>query len=467
MRAGQGSLSIKEKLAYGIGDAGANFIFQTQMTFLMYFYTDVFGIAAGTAGTILMASRIIDTANDPIVGALADRIDTRWGRYRPWLLWTSVPLAMALVLCFTTPQLGPKGKILWALATSNVLMVLYAANNIPYSALSGVITSDSRERTRLASWRFVCALGAAFVVNVFTVDLVKFLGRGDPEVGYRLTAATWGTVAVVFFALTFAFTKERINPTQKRRSNLRRDVSDLVRSGPWVALFFIAVLIYVQLALRSGTMLYYFNYYLQSQNVFPWIDNFGVFNGVGLACTIVGVMLSERLAVRFGKRRTFQACLFISAAIMAAMAFVPPTSFEALIILQVLLNLAFGPTIPILWVMIADVADFVEWKSGRRSTALSFASIIFGLKLGFGLGVWLNGKLLQFFGYSAFEAVSATVARGIVLMISVLPAIALSMAGGLTFLYTLDDQRLKRIELTLSERRRRIDAAHGLSVSES
>jgi sugar (glycoside-pentoside-hexuronide) transporter len=446
-------LSNREKLAYGIGDAAANFIFQTQITFLMYFYTNVFGIAAGTAGTILLVSRIIDAANDPIVGVLADRTYTRWGKYRPWILCTSIPLALTLVLCFTTPPLGPKSKIVWAIATYNLLMVIYAANNIPYSALSGVITSDSRARTSLASWRFVCAMAAAFVVNVFTVDLVKFFGRGDVAAGYQRTAALWGVVAVVFFALTFAFTKERISASPKERSQLRRDIGDLFHNGPWIALFFIAVLIYVQLALRSGTMLYYFNYYQQSQNVLPWIDNFGVFNGVGLACTIVGVMLSEPLTTRFGKRKTFQVCLFASSAIMAALALVPANSFGTLIVLQVLLHLAFGPTIPILWAMMADVADFAEWKTGRRSTALSFASIIFGLKLGFGVGGWLNGKLLHYFGYSAAEPVSLTATRGIVLMISVFPAIALLLGGGITLLYSLDDQRLKQIEQALSERR--------------
>jgi glycoside/pentoside/hexuronide:cation symporter, GPH family len=447
------TLSIREKLAYGVGDSAANFVFQTQITFLMYFYTNVFGIAAGTAGTILLVSRIVDAFNDPIVGALADRTNTRWGRYRPWVLWTAVPMAMALVLCFTTPALNATGKVIWAIATYNLLMVVYAANNIPYCALSGVMTGDARARTSLASWRFVCAMAAAFVVNVFTVDLVELFGRGDAALGYQLTMALWGAVAIVFFAWTFAFTRERIKPNQRQRSTLRQDISDLFHNGPWIALFTIAVLVYIQLALRSGTMLYYFNYYLKADDVFTWIDNFGVFNGVGLAFTIVGVMLSEPLAARIGRRTTFCLCLLLSSAIMASLALVPPDSFAVLLTLQVLLHLAFGPTIPILWAMMADVADYAEWKTGRRSTALAFASIIFGLKLGFGVGGWLNGKLLEYFGYSAIDAVSPSATRGIVLMISVFPASALFLCVCAMLFYRLDDQFLKDIEQTLSIRR--------------
>jgi hypothetical protein len=174
----QQRLSVKEKFAYGLGDAAANFVFQTQLTFLMFFYTNVFGIAAGTAGTILLFSRIVDAFNDPIVGALADRTNTRWGRYRPWVLWTAAPMAIVLVLCYTTPSLNQTGKIIWAIATYNLLMIIYAANNIPYSALSGVMTSNAHERTSLVSWRFVCAMAAALAVNVLTVDLIRFFGGG-------------------------------------------------------------------------------------------------------------------------------------------------------------------------------------------------------------------------------------------------------------------------------------------------
>lgn len=454
-------LSISEKLAYGLGDAAANFVFQTQLTFLMFFYTDVFGIAAGTAGTILLVSRVADAFNDPIIGALADRTNTRWGRYRPWVLWTAVPMFVALVLCYTTPPLDTSGKVVWAVATYNILMVIYAANNIPYSALAGVMTGDSQERTSLLSWRFVCAMTATLAVTVVTDDLIKLLGSGDQALGYQLTMGLWGALAVIFFMITFAVTTERISPGPRQGSSLRQDLSDLFLSGPWIALFGLAVLIHIQLALRSGTMLYYFKYYLQLENTFKWIGNFGVFNGVGLAVTILGVALSKPLTTRFGKRATFRVCLLLSSALMAAFARVPPDSFATLLALQILLQLAFGPTIPILWAMMADVADYSEWKTGRRSTALAFASIIFGMKLGSGIGGWLNGELLDYFGYSAGADPSPVATRGIVMMISVIPAAVLLIGAAALFSYRLDDQMVKQVEQSLNARRNDPDLAPG------
>jgi Na+/melibiose symporter-like transporter len=226
----------------------------------------------------------------------------------------------------------------------------------------------------------------------------------------------------------------------------------LFRNGPWIALFALAVLIYIQLALRGGSMLYYFKYYLKLENLFDWIDNFGLFNGVGLASTMVGIALAKPLAKRFGKRNTFRACLLLSALFTASFALVPRTSWELLFALQVLFQLAFGPTIPILWAMMADVADYSEWKTGRRSTALAFASIVFGLKLGFGIGGWLNGELLDYFGYTATAEQSASATYGIVMMISVFPAAALLIAVGVLFWYGIDDRLVQQIEQTLSKR---------------
>lgn len=448
----QSRLSIKEKLAYGIGDAAANLVFQTQITFLLFFYTDVFRIAAGTAGAILLLSRVVDALSDPIIGALADRTNTRWGHYRPWVLWTGIPMAIALVLCYTTPQLGPTGKIIWAVATYNVLMVIYAANNIPYCALSGVMTGDSQERTSLASWRFLCAMAATLVVNMYTVDLVEYFGQGDTELGYQWTMGLWGILAVGFFVVTFAFTKERISPHPKQKSSWSQDLSDLVRNGPWIALFLLGVLIYIQLALRAGSMLYYFTYYLNRE------DLFGVFNGLGLAMTMVGVFLAKPLAERFGKRRTFRVCLFLSAGLMAAFVFVRPDALRTLFALQMLMQLMFGPTIPLLWAMMADVADYGEWETGRRSTALAFASIVFGTKLGLGVGVWVNGALLEYLGYTAVGEQSERAVHGIVLLISLLPAASLLVGVGVLFLYRLDDRLVDEIEQSLLARRNEVVA---------
>jgi sugar (glycoside-pentoside-hexuronide) transporter len=446
-------LTGHEKLAYGLGDAAANFVFQTQITFLLFFYTDVFGITASAAGTIILVSRFIDAFTDPLFGAIADRTKSRWGRYRPWILWTAIPLAISLVLCFTTPPLEGLAKLMWVIATYNLLMFTYAANNIPYCALSGVMTADLAERTSLSSWRFICAMAAAFVVNAFTLRLVKQLGGGDDRIGYPYTMALWATLAVAFFALTFAFTKERVEPDPRQRSSIWQDLSDLRRNGPWIALFALAVLIHIQLGMRGGAMLYYFNYCLQLPRVFSWIDNFGLFNGVGLIFTIVGVALAKPLSTRYGKRATFRACLLLSAVLMFAFVFVPRDALYTLFGLQVLLQVAFGPTIPILWSMMADVADYSEWKNGRRSTALAFASIIFGLKLGLGVGAWLNGQLLETIRYTPSAPLSEQTKSGIISLVSVFPASVLLLGVGALFIYRLDDTLMSEIESSLIARR--------------
>jgi GPH family glycoside/pentoside/hexuronide:cation symporter len=456
MSTNQPRLAVREKLAYGIGDSGANFVFQTQISFLMFFYTDVFGIAAHIAANFLLVSRVVDAFTDPIIGALADRTRTRWGRYRPWILCTAAPLAIALVLCYTTPPLGASGKIVWAVVTYNLLMIIYAANNVPYSALAGVMTSDTHERTSLESWRFGCAMATALIVNLLTVDLVKVFGAGNPASGFQLTMVLWGAVATVFLLTTFAFTRERISPVSSQRTSVRQDLTDLFRNVPWITLFIVGVLIHIQLAIRGGTMLYYFRYYLQLERLVPWIDNFGVFSGIGLISTIVGVTLSKPLSTRFGKQTTFRVCLLVSAALMAAFVLLPPDAPISLFALQIALQLTFGPTIPILWAMMADVADYSEWKTGRRSTALAFASIIFGLKLGLGIGVWINGSLLEYIGYSPNHDLASTAKYGIVLMCSIIPAVALLVGSVVMMWYQLDDRFMKQIEVTLVARRKRL-----------
>lgn len=446
-------LPLREKLAYGLGDSAANFVFQTQITFLLFFYTDVAGISAAAAGMLLLVSRVVDAFTDPIIGALADRTNTRWGRYRPWILGTAIPLAVALVLCYTTPDVNVRGRIIWAVVTYNLLMIIYAANNIPYCALSGVMTNNSSERTSLASWRFLCAMAATLAVNTFTRSLVARFGQGDQQFGYQSTMAMWGGIGILFFAITFAFTNERVRPDPRTSSTFRQDLNDLFRNGPWIALFGLSVFIYIQIILRCGSMLYYFEYYSDAPPVVNWVDNFGLFNGIGLAATIVGVFLAKPLAARFGKRRTFGVCLVVAAGLMAAFALVPRDSLGTLFTLQILMQLAFGPTIPLLWAMMADVADYGEWKTGRRSTALAFASIVFGTKLGLGFGAWLNGRVLEWFGYTAGIDQSESALRGIVLLISVFPAIALLVGAGILSFYRIDDRLVREIEQTLSRRR--------------
>jgi Na+/melibiose symporter-like transporter len=265
--------------------------------------------------------------------------------------------------------------------------------------------------------------------------------------------AAWGAIAVVLFCVTFAFTRERVLPSPRQRSTVRQDLLDLVHNKPWIELFGLALLIHVELALRGGGMLYYFKYYLKSPDIFTWIDNFGLFNGVGLAFVIIGVSLSKWLVELAGKKTTFQACLLLSALFMGLMGAVPPDSLVALFVLQALLQLSFGPTIPILWSMMADVVDYSEWETGRRSTALAFASIVFGLKLGLGIGGWFNGEALSWLGYSKDALLTPMAESGIVALVSIVPAAALLVGAAVLRYYPLTDRFMDDIEAALAERR--------------
>jgi len=457
MTSASGKLSLTEKIGYSLGDCAANFVFQTQIMFLMGFYTDVLGISALAAGYIFLGSRLFDAFNDPLMGAIADRTTTRWGRFRPWVLWTALPFAATFVLAYTAPEWSERGKILWAIVTYNALMIVYTANNIPYSALMGVITSDMAERTSLATWRFLAAMTAQFLVQFLTLDLVARLGRGDAATGFQLTMAVWGAIAVALFTITFATTRERVVPDPQQATSLKQDVLDLLGNPNWIALALATVFIFICLAMRGGVVYYYFQYYVQDQPVWgkvrPWANLFAWFNGLGTAFTILGVLLSKPLASRFGKRDVFRTSLLLTAVCMALFVFLPPSAVVRIFALQMLTWFIYGTTIPLLWAMMADVADFAEWKLARRATGMTFAATVFALKLGLSVGGMLQGRLLSFYGYQANVAQTERALDGIRYLTSIFPALAFFIAVGLLLLYKIDKPMEREIQQALALRR--------------
>ncbi len=431
-------LSFTEKIGYSLGDCAANFVFQTQLIFLMSFYTDVFGIAASTAGTIFLISRLFDAVNDPLMGAIADRTSTRWGKYRPWVLITAIPFAVCFVLAYTTPDFSPTWKVVWALVTYNLLMIAYTANNIPYAALTGVITGDPDERTSLVSWRFLLAMTAAFLVQTFTPDLVDWFGgeKGgtvDRAVGYQLTMVLWASVAVLFFVITFVTTRERVQPCPTQQQSLLQDLADLAGSRTWVALGVATVFVFIYLALRGSVTPYYFDYYVTQQDPIGFgplrLKPMGWFNGLGLLASMVGILFSKPLSMRLGKRNAFAGAIAVTGLLTAAFYTLPGDNLTAIIAMQSLLQFVYGVSIPLLWAMMADVADYTEWKTGRRATAMTFAATVFALKLGLSLGGAIAGYLLESSGYvpnSEVQSVNALTA--IRMMMSVAPGLAFALA---------------------------------------
>ena len=443
-----GKISVKEKIGYGLGDAAANFIFQTMLVFQLAFYTDTFGITAAAAGTLFLVVRVWDAIFDPLMGVVADRTNTKWGKFRPWILWTAVPFGIMAFLTFTTPPFAAQGKLIYAYATYIVLMMVYSANNLPYSALSGVITGDLAERTSLSSYRFVCAMSAAFVIQGLALPMVNYFGQGDSAKGYQITMGIFSTLAIVFFVITFATTRERVQPDPTQQSSIRQDFADLTRNGPWLAMFVLTIVVFITLSMRGGVMLYYFKYYVGRE------DLFSLFNVCGLGATILGVMGSTPLAKRFGKRNVFIVGLSATVVFTALFVFLSSSAIPMIFATEMLRQLAYGFTIPLLWAMMADVADYSEWKNRRRATAIVFSAIVFGLKAGLGFGGAIGAWVLAAYGYVPNVVQSARALEGIKLTVSIFPAITFAIAVGCLFFYRIDKHLEIQITDELAARRR-------------
>ena len=441
-------ISVTEKIGYSLGDAAANFIFQTMLVFQLAFYTDTFGITAAAAGTLFLVVRVWDAIFDPFMGVVADRTNTKWGKFRPWILWTAVPFGIMGFLTFTTPPFDAQGKLIYAYVTYIVLMMVYSANNLPYSALSGVITGDLAERTSLSAYRFVAAMSAALVIQGLALPMVNYFGGGNSAKGYQITMGVFSALAIVFFVITFATTRERVQPDPTQRNSVRRDLADLTSNGPWVAMFVLTIILFITLAMRGGVMLYYFKYYIARE------DLFSIFNVFGTGSTIVGVIASTPLAKRFGKRDVFMVGLALTVVFTAAFVVLPRTAIVLIFGTEMVRQLAYGLTIPLLWAMMADVADFSEWKNHRRATAVVFSAIVFALKAGLGFGGAIGGWLLAAYGYVPNVTQTDRALQGIRLTTSVFPAITFALCLVCLFFYRIDKRLEIQITDDLAERRR-------------
>jgi Na+/melibiose symporter-like transporter len=466
----QQKLKVVEKVGYGLGDTAANFIFQTMVMFQLAFYTDTFGITAAAAGTLLVVVRVWDAIFDPVMGVIADRTNTRWGKFRPWVLWTAVPFGIMGFLTFMTPDLSPAGKLVYAYATYIVLMMVYSANNLPYSALSGVMTGDLGERTSLSSYRFVCAMLAQLVIQGLALPMVHHFGQGNSARGYQTTMAIFSALAVVFFLVTFATTRERILPPPGQKASVGQHFADLTRNGPWLAMFVLTLVLFITLAMRGSVVPYYFGYFVDKQSLAGFFGSFGVnaagdegrlvslgfsvFNVLGTLATIVAIFFSKALAVRYGKRNVFLAGLAGTVLFTAAFLFLPNGAVALMFASEILRQFAYGFTIPLLWAMMADVADFSEWKTGRRATGIVFSAIVFALKAGLGFGGAITGYVLSLYGYVPNVAQGEAALDGIRYTMSVFPAVTFAVCAGVLLFYAIDKRTEIQMTNELAERRR-------------
>ncbi|MGB3800004.1 MAG: MFS transporter [Lewinella sp.] len=476
-------LSVTEKVGYALGDLAANLIFQTLVTFIAFFYTDVYGIPAGWAAFIIFWAGILGGAVfTPVMGAIADRTRTRWGKFRPWILWTAVPFGVIVMLTFATPDFAPTGKLIYAGVTYLLLVMIYSANNLPYSALSGVLTGSMSERNSLSSYRFVAVMVAQFIIQVLVLPIVLILGDGDKAIGFERTMTILACAGVVMLIITFLTTKERVVPRPEQESSVKDDLRDLVQNRPWVIMLVLTTLVFVALALKGGSYVYYFSEYMNEPALVAFLENIGfnrfinglnstltgigltefrwpedpatsafsLYNATSIICQIIGIFFSKALADRFGKRNVFGIFLFISTLFLLVYLFFPPDAVELVFLSQVGHGLAYGVTVPLLWAMIADVADYSEWKNNRRATGIIFSAMIFGLKVGLAIGGALVAMLLSFYGYEAgaAEQTQDTV-YGIRLLVSLYASLPFLIGCGLLFWYEIDKGMENRIERDL------------------
>ncbi|MHB9055109.1 MAG: MFS transporter [Paludibacteraceae bacterium] len=482
-------VSMGEKIGYSLGDGAANLVFQMMMMFQLFFYTDVFGIKATAAGMILLIARVFDAFVDPMVGILSDRTNTKWGKYRPWILWTAIPFAVFFVLAFTTPDISERSKILYAGATYILLMSIYSFNNTPYSSLGGVMTSDIKERTSISTVRFVTATIATFIVQGLTLPLVSKFGENNPQKGWFYTILLFASIVIVLFLITFLTAKERITPPVNQRTSVKQDFKDIIHNGPWRAMFILTLFLFITLAMWGSSMSYYFNYVVDKDALFAFLKNFGLvsevgqtygvghkfldafgliahdntkvfavgfslFNMIGQVIKLFGViLLSGYLSNIFGKRNVFIVCMAFTAFFTSLFFFVSPENIVFIFIINILKSSAYAPTIPLLWAMMGDVADHSEWVNHRRATGFVFAGIVFALKAGLGIGGAICGAIIESFGFIPNTIQNSNAITGIKLTSSIIPATTFTIGVITLFFYPITKKINEKVQAELAERR--------------
>ena len=463
-------LKLQEKIGYGFGDAASCLFWKLFSMYLMFFYTDVFGIAAAAVGTMFLVTRIWDAAFDPLVGVLGDRTCTRWGKFRPYLLWMAGPFALMGILTFTTPTVGAAGKLVYAYLTYSLMMMIYSLINVPYASLMGVMTSDGKERTTLATFRFIFAFGGSLVVLALAEPLSGFFSHwgtnANPQRGWQLTAVVFAAMSAGLFLLTFAWTRERVKPVVEKTS-LKADLANLAKNGPWFVLLGAGIATIFFNSIRDGAAIYYFKYYLKTNDAFTWpalrltISWSSLYFVIGQAANILGVILAKPVSDRIGKKNTF-CCAMLSATVFSFFVYgASPESVPTVLALQFVVSVSAGFVFPLLWSMYADTADYSEWKTGRRATGLVFSASSMSQKFGWTLGGALAGWLLAWYGFHANVEQSGVTLGGIRMMVSVYPALGALVSGALMFIYPLKESFVQNIETDLAARR----AAKGMPAA--
>lgn len=453
-------LSFGEKVGYSLGDAASNIFFQTFILFITMYYTDVFGISPVAIGTMFLVTKIWDAVNDPLMGIIADRTNTRWGKFRPYILWFAIPFGVLGVLTFTTPDLSANGKLIYAYITYTLLMMAYTIVNVPYSALMGVMTPNSDERTVLSQFRFIAAFIATTILQLAFIWLVvKIGGNQNSAFGWQITMGIFSTIAVVLLFITFFSTKERVHPPEGQKTPFTQDLKDLFTNLPWVLIGSATVFQLIYIVIRGGSIVYYFKYFVEVKEWnLPLLGNFpvvSIFMVAGTIATIIGVLLTSFISRIVGKSISYAVFLGLAGVSTALFYFLSAKDLVLMFILQVITSFSVGPVSVLQWAIYTDTADYSEWVKGRRATGLVMSASLFALKLGIALGVSALAWILAGYGFEPNVEQTERGLLGIRMVMSVYPAGFAFVGMILMFFYPLKKHMMLKVETELIERRRK------------
>lgn len=457
-------IKLKEKIGYGFGDMASSMFWKLFGSYLMIFYTDVFGLPAAVVGTLFLVTRVWDSAFDPIVGVVADRTHSRWGKFRPYLLFLAIPFSVIGVLTFVTPSFGDNGKLIYAYVTYSLMMMVYSAINVPYASLLGVMSDNPKERNTLSTYRMAFAYIGSFIALLLFMPMVNFWSGHSKEIaaqqqGWTLAVAVIAVMCALLFIGCFAFTRERIKALHEKQAPLKEDLKDLWKNRPWWILLGAGVAALVFNSIRDGATVYYFKYFIVEED-FQTISFFGVsfvlsglYLSVGQIANIAGVILAAPVSNRIGKKQTYMGSMAIATVLSILFFWFDKDNLALIFTFQILISICAGSIFPLLWSMYADCTDYSELKTGNRATGLIFSSSSMSQKFGWAIGSALTGWLLSYFGFVANEVQQAEAIQGIKMFMSFLPAAGTLLSIVFISMYPLSEKKMLEISAALKSRR--------------
>ena len=454
-------IGIREKIGYGFGDMASSMFWKLFGSYLMIFYTDVFGMPAAVVGTMFLITRVWDSAFDPIIGIIADRTQSRWGKFRPYLLYLAVPFAVIGVLTFTTPDFGDGGKVIYAYFTYSLMMMVYSAINVPYASLLGVMSPEPKDRNMLSTYRMTFAYIGSFIALLLFMPMVNRFSMGhDEQHGWMMSVIVIAVLCVLLFYGCFAWTTERVKPIKERQNSLKSDLQDLLHNRPWWILLGAGVAALVFNSIRDGATVYYFKYYVVEEE-YASVSLFGIsfvlsglYLAVGQAANIVGVVRAAPLSNRIGKKKTYMWAMSIATVLSVIFYWFDKEQLMLMFIFQVLISICAGSIFPLLWSMYADCADYSELKTGNRATGLIFSSSSMSQKFGWAIGSAVTGWLLAFYGFEANAVQGEEAIHGIRMFLSWLPAMGTVLSVIFISLYPLSEKEMRKITNQLNDKRK-------------